>query len=221
MIVSNCIVIDSNEAVDILKNLDLEPETLREIVSKGQMARNSVTPNHPLTAAGTFVYHETVRAKRDTLLQREWTKQSVSNCELTAHPHKNMTISVSVGDNETGNKLGNPKTKNQKGSQVELLINGNGIQEDMFTPSKNQATPDIKDIECQNWILLYHHDRQKDEVRLELSLPMSIGLNNKIDDWHYRIILDPIPLGTAHIENYEPDYALETDITVERISNNE
>ena len=210
-------VIHEVNAVDsVLETIGITTKQIQEIVSKGQMIRNTVTLNHPKTAAGTFAYHEMVKAIRDALLPLGWTRQTVNNCELTAHPVKNINISVSGGDEQTGNQYGIPETKNPKGSQTELLVVENANQYDMFTPSNELAPDNFNTIICQNWILLYHHDNRKNEVRIELSLPISIGRSGKINGWHLRLIIEPIQLSPEEITIYKPDYAPEPEIKIER-----
>lgn len=210
------VIHDADEVSSVLEMIGVTANQLREIVSKGQMIRNTVTPNHPITAAGTFAYHETVKAKRDTLLPLGWTRQTVNNCELTAHPVKNITISVSGGNGETGNQYGIPETKNPKGSQTELLVIENSYQDDMFAPKNDLAAGRFDEIVCQNWILLYHHDPLRNEVRIELALPTSIGRNGKINGWHLRLIIDPIQLNPEPDAIYKPDYAPESEIRITR-----
>lgn len=216
MNIAQNVVHEVNEVDKTLQLLGITSQQLREIVSKGQMIRATVTNNHPQTAAGTFVYHETVRAKRDILMACGWTSHTVNNCELTAHPGKNITISVSGGNKETGNQYGTPQTKNPKGSQTELLVVENSNQLDMFSPNNEQQEDKLDDTTCQNWMLLYYPDFQNNEVRLELSLPTSIGRNGKVNNWRLRLILEPIQLDPESDATYEPDYAPEPDIQIER-----
>ena len=210
------VIHNSNEVDSVLEFIGVTTQQIKEIVSKGQMIRNTVTPNHPITAAGTFAYHEMVKAIRDALIPMGWTRQTVNNCELTAHPVKNITISVSGGNKETGNQFGIPETKNPKGSQTELLVIENSYQDDMFTPKNELTAGKFDQVACQNWILLYHHDPQNNEVRIELSLPTSIGRNGKINGWHLRLIIDPIQLNPEVNTIFKPDYAPEPEIQIER-----
>jgi len=210
------VIIDAYEVESYLEKYGISTQILRRIVSEGQMIRNTVTENHPVTAAGTLPYHETVKAKRDALRPLGWTKQTTNNCELTAHPSGNITISVSGGNKETGNQYGNPETKNPKGSQTELLVTANINQPDLFQNDIEFNASNLDEITCQNWVLLYYFDAHKNEVRIELSLPTSIAPNGKINGWKSRLIIDPIQLDPETDDLYQPDYAPDPDIKITR-----
>jgi hypothetical protein len=55
------------------------------------------------------------------------------------------------------------------------------------------------------WIFLTYRDFEKGELRSELSLPKDMGDDGYIDDWHYRIILPPIPFDRGNLNSGSPD----------------
>lgn len=63
------------------------------------------------------------------------------------------------------------------------------------------------------WILLVH--RARGEVRCELSLPTSMGVDGRVDGWRERIILGAIPTDPDLMEITPPTPPDQPDIHVD------
>lgn len=106
-----------------------------------------------------------------------------------------MAILVASGDNGTGNQNRVVSTKRGRGPKTSEQVQLNQGQLDLF--SRNGPISAIGPIDevgkRQVWMLLYHHDLRRREVRSELSLPFSMGEDSRPDGWQERIVLEAIP----------------------------
>ena len=59
------------------------------------------------------------------------------------------------------------------------------VSPDVFPPTDAAAPP-------QPWVLLYYIDRQREEIRVELSSPDGMDEEGYLTSWSERILLDPI-----------------------------
>jgi len=102
-----------------------------------------------------------------------------------------MAIAVATGDDGTGRADANPSTNARKGPITQDAVAANQLRFSfMDKPVRPRGAPAGGGRET--WILLIH--RAADEVRCELSLPISIGEDMHIDAWRERILLGSIPL---------------------------
>jgi hypothetical protein len=73
----------------------------------------------------------------------------------------------------------------------------------------------------ETWVLLFHRDKLANELRAELSLPVSLDLLGQVDDWCERIYLNGITFGGPEFNidpNVGPDapVAPTTEVSIER-----
>ena len=62
------------------------------------------------------------------------------------------------------------------------------------TPSEDVVGPVVGAVnEWATWLLLTYRDTSAREVRCELSRPVNIGIDGRVDGWAERIILGSIP----------------------------
>ncbi len=104
-----------------------------------------------------------------------------------------MAIAVATGDDGTGRADANPSTNARKGPITLDAVAANQLRFSfMDQPARPRDTAAGAGSGRATWILLIH--RATDEVRCELSLPISIGEDMHVDAWRERILLGSIPL---------------------------
>lgn len=177
---------------------DLELEALTEINEEGLRARFEATSLHAVTAPGTYQWHAVIAQMRTHYVGKDWTALDPKNCPMILSPDRSIAIIAMTGNSDTGKLHGYPANQADKGSFLESRIELNK-QYSLFkkqTMGGKQAT--------QMWILLYHYDVLKREVRFELSLPSDFH-KKKIIAWEERIILGAISAGSINkFEKPEP-----------------
>ena len=176
-----------------LAELDLEEGFLTDAVRRGQLAFLSCTPNHPPNFPGLAAWAETVCALREGVIPVGWQRSNDRNYALSVDPEGSMAIAVSTGDDGTGRADATPTTNARKGPITQDAVTANQLRFSfMEQPAPLRRRPPAATGGRETWILLIH--RAANEVRCELSLPISIGDDMHIDAWRERILLGPIPL---------------------------
>ena len=112
-----------------------------------------------------------------------------------------------------------PETRASKGPQTleAVLVNQEQLTLNLAFDecAQNDAGVQYGHDHRATWILLIY--RGVNEVRAELSLPVSIGDNGKVNDWRERIMLKPIPRDPAAVL-VEPPKQPDLDVEVKRRS---
>jgi hypothetical protein len=182
-----------------LAALGLTEAVLRDALFDGVQHASSCTRHDPPTMAGTLVWGKSIRFIRDALVIEGWRANNTRNYPTTVHPDGNWQIAVSSGDENTGllRPVRPPRTKNPKGPATKEVAERNTQQLVMFpeldVPENDQSEGvQVETTPAQTWVLIYHLDRKKKLLRSELSLPKSVGIDGRIDDWLDRLILGPI-----------------------------
>jgi len=208
---------DTPRHFDQLQELGLEIEWLTEVGLKALAAYNQTTVHDALTAPGTYAFFEAVRSLRDILCPKGWEIVRQHNLELTKHPDHNTLIIISSGTKDTGKEYGHPMTKNPKGKQTKKVVAYNakqirlpGMEYNFDVKEEGQATV---------WMLLYYIDMARAEMRLELSLPIKMDIDEmRVDGWHKRIVLPSIKLDPTPILSH-PEFAPELPLELKRRTN--
>lgn len=195
---------------DQLHELGLKNEWLEEVGLKALAAHNQTTTHDALTASGTYAFLETVRALRDILCPKGWEIVRQHNLELTKHPEKNIFIIVSSGTKDTGKEHGHPMTRNPKGRQTKKVVAYNAK---LLRLPGMEYNFDVKEEQNIIWMLLYCIDTEKTEMRLEISLPTKMDIDElRVSGWHQRIILPVIkfePTPTFSNAEFAPEIPFE------------
>lgn len=168
---------------------DLQPELFSEVMEVGLRARHEATPSHAVTAAGSYQWHANVPALREPLQYLGWTRKDPKNCPIIISPDRSVAIAVMTGDEDTGNPDGIPSNRSKKGKFLEEQIKLNNAFNRQYTLFKEDKGSGRHATEL--WVLLYHHDAIRKEVRYELSLPSDFRKKNIIG-WTERILLGHI-----------------------------
>jgi hypothetical protein len=177
-----------------LAELGLEEEPLKDAVRRGQLAFLNCTPNHPPPFPGMSAWAETVSALREYVIPLGWYRSNENNYALSVDSTGGTAIAVATGDDGTGRPDGTPSTNAHKGPSTLEAITVNQLQFSFMDerPSLARGASSRPKNHRATWILLIR--RASNEVRCELSLPISIGEDGHIDAWRERILLSSIPL---------------------------
>jgi hypothetical protein len=183
------------EVTAALAELDLTEELIRNAILIGELARDSCTISHPTCFPGMAAWGESVRGFREPLAAEGWRLSDDGNFPLIIHPSGNLAIGVASGDDRTG-LLGDPqpRTKYPTGPMTALAIKQNSQQLRLFEQRKSVPVAEPKMI---TWLLVKRRIKDMDFVRCELSLPLSIGKDDRVEAWADRIILSPIPVSST------------------------
>lgn len=212
---TKCFAPNTSEQIEEIEKLGLKPEWLQRVCMRALAAYNQKTTNDALIAGGLYTYLEAVKSLRDELCPKGWLKKARNNVELVTNLEKGLSVMVSSGNSDTGMKHGNPpKTKNPKGIQTQKYVLLNNKQ--MVIPSMKRS---IKSVSFSHtWILLYHIDEGKKQMRLELSLPVKMDMDGlRINSWRKRIIITPIDFtNSPELNSLKQEFSPDIDIDLER-----
>jgi hypothetical protein len=194
-----------------LAELGVEGDALLEAAQRGLAAAESFTSNHPSIAPGFMAWAETICALREALLPKNWERVDDGNLPLTVNASGTVAITVATGDEETGREAGNPCTKSKKGPRVASAVAANQMQ--LFPVPVNLAnTPATGRV---TWLLLIHRDYGARELRAELSRPIAMGDDDRVDGWAERILLGAVPFDDTIPFEPTPNVPQGPDIDVE------
>lgn len=187
-----------------LAELGLEEGPLRDVVRRGYLAFISCTANHPPFIPGIWAWGETVRALREYVMPMGWTRSDENSYSVVIDPQGHTAIAVATGDEGTGRSDASPATKSPKGPSTSDAVASNQMAFVFMSPTPSVAIEAIQypADDRMTWLLLIH--RAIGEVRCELALPSSMGLDGRVDGWRERIILGSIPLDGDTIEITPP-----------------
>ena len=212
---------DSWDVDTRLAKLGLKPDKLIHAVQRGLAAWASCTKNHPPASQGVWAWAETVCGLRDELVPLGWSRSDEANLPLTVNADKTLAICVNTGNEDTGIQDGSPCTRSTKGPQTRQAIRENLGQLRLFGDEPLPATDvmfgdeplpatDVIRKGRTVWILLIHRDMRAREVRAELSQPISISDEGKVDRWKERIVLSSTPFDDDLVSLIEGDNGLQT-----------
>ena len=207
------IYVKADEVRDRLQCLDLDHETLINIVRRGQYAHAACTANDPPLYPGFTAWAQMVRAAREYLLPKGWTRSNENNYCVVINPSGDIAIAIATGDEGTGYSSANPTTRSSKGPRTVDVIAVNQYQ--LTLPLNCPPTPEPavhQDGDRLTWILLVH--RGAGGVLAELSLPSSINDSGYIDDWRERIMLGALPADPS-LDDIKPTSHDQPDISID------
>lgn len=195
-----------------LAELGLNEQHLRDAVMRGQLAWAACNPFHPRIFPPLVGWAETVAALRENLAANNWEPSDEHNYSVAIDPSGHLAIAVATGNEYTGFVHSSPSTKASKGKHTVSAILVNQAQLSLF-PTEDAKAPAEEAPERTTWLLLMYRDEQ--EIRCELSLPVSIGTDMRVDAWRERIILGAIPRDAQPLD-VRPPQQPDLDIAVKR-----
>lgn len=192
-IYEECKVYDGEEAVRRLRKMELRTAYFEAAVMHGHDLASRVSPIHPRVYAGWIMWAETVFGLRTQLLDlnADWVPGSTNNCETSYHLERGIAIAVVGGDSSTGERaFRSPKATRKRGPAIAKRISRNVLGQDVLDlPEFHELE---EDEQCDLWFFLLN--ARKGSMYTELSLPMSVGSDNRIGIWRERILMPPVPL---------------------------
>ncbi|MEC8878665.1 hypothetical protein [Alloalcanivorax venustensis] len=196
-----------------LHELGLTRSQLQRAVEAGEAARKSTTENHAANAGGTYAYHETVATLRGFLKPEGWKTSNAGNLAASIHPSGLHALVVTGGSKETGLAGFNPTSRNPKGEQTARFIDRNQHQLELLPlPEEEKKEHDLPE---HTWVLMYYSDKDKKEVRFELSLPTNIDERSRMSEWRVRLILGSFSSSWDQMENEDVDSDIEFSEEIE------
>jgi hypothetical protein len=184
--------VQPDDVSERLAALGVNEEALRNAVMRGQLAFGNCTENHPRMFPAIAAWAETVAAVRENLAPLGWTRSELKNYSRAVDCAGRVAIAVAAGNEETGRAEGTPSTKTAKGARTVEAVVINQMQLQLFEDQAPAIGPAEGDDERVTWLLLMY--RTQNEMRCELSLPVAIGTDMRVNQWQERIILGRIPL---------------------------
>jgi hypothetical protein len=179
---------DAADVAARLKELspDLSDELFSRAIFTGLSGRNETTEASAVTAAGIQQWLRTVEELRRSLAAKQWAISNDRNCPFIRSPDLSISLVVMTGNSGAGKQgLEEPSNQAGKGSVVERYVEVNS-QLELFSQEFLRAQESSGG--SQVWVLLYHYDKNFNEVRYELSLPTEF-VRGKITGWGERLIL--------------------------------
>lgn len=191
MALPDTIYVDSWDVNRRLAELGIEEEDLLQAAERGFTAWASCTANHPPAIPGLFAWGETVCALRERLIPQGWERKDEQNWPLVVNRGDAIALSVATGNEDTGRKDKDPVTASAKGPRTisAILANQNLPLFAEMLPSAES----LKETGRATWLLLVYRDSDAREMRCELSRPIGMDSDGRVDGWAERIILSPRP----------------------------
>ncbi len=173
-----------------LAELDLEEGILLRAAERGWVAFASCTLNHPPAIPGIWAWGETICSLGEQLVPRGWDRINESMWPLVVNKGGTVALSAATGNENTGNKDEDPLTSSAKGPKTVNAIFANRRQ--LVDPRMLLGPIDPIDSPGRaTWLLLVHRDIGARQMRSELSRPISMDSEGRVDGWAERIILTP------------------------------
>lgn len=177
----------------------------QKVLSAGKLQPNG--------SGGTLGWIYATEAIRAHLISKGWTPSDPSNQPRIVSPDGKHAITVMRGDIHTGNPHRTPLTRNKRGNRTVKSVHFNAAQQDMFPVSRDERQVLVEATEQTLWVLLFHADINNKVVNYELSRPINMGENGKVDDWKPRFILPQIDFN-APTDYQMPEPSPDLDIMV-------
>jgi len=172
-----------------LADLGLNRKIVTDAVQRGFAAWAACTANHPVSFPGLAGWAETVCALGDFLAPLGWSRIDETGQPLVINSKRTLALTVATGDENTGLRSNvDPCTRSSKGPRTVQAVQRNAW---LFPEMEQDEIASRESQERDTWLLLMHRDLGAQEVRCELSRPISIDQEGHIDQWSERIILEP------------------------------
>jgi len=188
---------EGDEAVNRLRELGIGRDRLDAALDAGDVAARQADSFSPVTAAGTLRWMETVRMLRQGLAADGWVPNDDRNSPRAINSKGTRAVIPVSGTADTGLADGMPRTANPRGKASSRAVQINGQLEFNVTALLADMAGEKADG-IETWYLLYYRG-QNDELRAELSRPVSVSEKGRIDTWRERVILPSRTFGAAQM----------------------
>jgi len=158
---------DPRQVTERLSKFGVTKKELQSIALEAISARNDATPFHPINAPGTFSYHAGVAASRMLFVQKNagWEIGRPNGIEAVVNKALNLTVVFQNVDRACG--IHGPKAISEKREGSRKLVENTTrfLWDHMEKEAKQDKNQNV-------WFLCVSCNG--DEVKMELSLPVSI-----------------------------------------------
>ena len=208
---------DTQDVDARLAELGLTQDLLLQAAQRGLAAFAACTPHHPRNYPALASWAETFRGLSDLLVvyPHRWTKLEDNGQPQVHNPSGLIALTVAGGDTNTG-RIGDaePKTSASKGDTTSKAMLENAY---LFPEMEADARAKLDTMtRRQTWFLLVHRDLIAGEMRCELSMPISMSEDRRIDGWAERILLAPTSFDAAVLKGIPDEPSPLTDeVTIE------
>lgn len=196
-----------------LEALGLEADDLREAVRMADVLRGTFTPHHPNYYVGMAPQAEAVKVLSDLLVPKGWSRRDVQNSPRLVNLDGRVSIAIHSGDEGTGLPHAVPRTRSAKGPVTKGAIQQNAIQVPLPMEVPLSFPPGRPLTAMTTWFLLFFATNE--EIRCELSLPVSWDEDEHPSAWRKRIILPSVPTGPGPSVQ-KPQDEVDVDVPVIR-----
>lgn len=197
-----------------LDAMGLREEWLGQAMRVAYESAATCTENDPVGLSGTLKWAKGTRSLRELLLPQGWFREDRENLPTVVHPKRAFAIAVARGNSYTGREdTPPPTTFTPKGPATERAVRRNQVG---FTAQDDPAFGLPNDDDgLDTWLLLHYFDPEREEIRLELSLPAEISAGY-VKAWHQRLTLSPVSFSTDVDLSEEDEATDEIDISISR-----
>jgi hypothetical protein len=203
---------DAKDVDEALGELGLAQSPFLTAALVGEIERASCTLLDAPNVPGLQQWTHCFRSLSTALVVLKWTRDDYQ----LISPASNIAIRVQSGNEDTGLQFGNPKNRTPKGATAVDAIAVNAQLELFAELPRAIKTPDESPEPSKaTWFFLFFTDSQKNELRCELSLPVSMDGSGHVTAWRTRIIMGSIPLDPV-VSLPEPDFGPDVDVEVKR-----
>ncbi len=193
------------EVTSRLDELGLSERGLADSVRWGVEFVFGCTLNDPDYLPGILGSGKVTRAVRDWLVPLGWKRSKVLNQPSTVNRDGTVSIVVAGGNAATGVIGEDLATRSAKGPATSQAISNNlqGSLADL-----DSSVPRLE-IEAPRltWMLLYFMDAEREQIRVELSMPSLMDANGYVCQWSERNILAAILFNQEPSGVTEDEYA--------------
>lgn len=209
-----------------LRDLGLREDQVREAVGAGNTARLSAVGKHcAKSAPGYLAWNGVLTSLSQQLCAGDWKRHDPQSLPVLLNRTTKVLLTVSSGNNLTGRRgpRTSPSTKNPKGELTRDLQRNNreSTQEPLFEASHQRSTSkfltELEDFKF--WVFLVHFDKDQDEIRYEISRPLSSDSKGYTCEWYPRLVQPPYALKPGSFNNDEdPNEGFGIDVPVEPLT---
>lgn len=203
----------------LLESMGLTSDDLRHAVLAGNDEASGCTGNDVISRAGFLRWSTPLRFLGDVYVSQGFTRERPKNFEVLVSPNRTFAISVAPGDYATGTER-MPSTRIDRGPLTGQAVGMNRGQLG-FDPSVHPQFAAAPLPDMQTWLLLQYLDEAREEIRVELSVPVEFtpapksarGFVTRFDP---RLVLPPIPLTPDGLDHRDGDDGEEIEIPINR-----
>ena len=198
-----------------LSRLGVSIEAITRALRRADAAGEDWSPLDPPILHGLLRWARTTRYLREELVPAGWSFDNPRNLARTINPSGEFAIVVATGDDRTGRPDAVAAPRHPRGYATALAVNANNQLTFDFGLLLQSAPADAgSPIDgIRTWLLLFTTD--EDSFHVELSLPETYD-DGRITSWTERILLPPIPRGSAAARSPDDHWPTVDIGTVER-----